>query len=171
MDILHHSECHCIIFFLVCSYRFHEEIYFFYKKDNKLLVPFGFFVFVSNIAYWIAKDLLHGYELGYFEGKFEWISSIQVAYYRFPENFNNQPIWFLVSLFDAYMFYMFINYLSKNKKLWVRWGAVVWCRLVWIYNTSNTCLQATILYRTCYVRHAIHIYWGIFATEYEIVNS
>lgn len=169
MDILHHSECHCIIFFLVCSYRFHEEIYFFfYKKDNKLLVPFGFFVFVSNIAYWIAKDLLHGYELGYFEGKFEWISPIQVAYYRFPENFNNQPIWFLVSLFDAYMF---INYLSKNKKLWVRWGAVVWCRLVWIYNTSNTCLQATILYRTCYVRHAIHIYWGIFAAEYEIVNS
>lgn len=92
---------------------------FLHKKINKLLVPFCFFVFLTNLLMWIGKDLMHGYENGAFAGKFEWISSIQVAYYEFPAKFNNLPIWFLVCLFNTYIIYMCIHYLAR-KKMWVK---------------------------------------------------
>lgn len=60
---------------------------------------------------------MNGYEKGYFLGKFEWMSPIQVAFYRFPDNFNNGPIWFLIALFNAYMLYMAIWAISKDKVL------------------------------------------------------
>ena len=92
---------------------------FFQKKINRLIVPYCFFNFISNLLFWIAKDLMHGYEKGYFLGAFEWMSPLQVAFYRFPDNFNNMPIWFLISLFNAYMFYMLVTSLSRDK-IWIK---------------------------------------------------
>lgn len=99
---------------------------FLHKKINKLLVPFCFFVFLTNLLMWIGKDLMGGYENGTFAGKFEWFSPIQVAYYELSlENFNNTPLWFLVCLFNAYVLYMCIHYLAR-KKMWLKGvGALV----------------------------------------------
>lgn len=92
---------------------------FFQKKINKLIVPFCFFVFLTNLMMWIGKDLMHGYERGLFTGKFEWISPIQVAYYEFSHGLNNTPLWFLVALFNAYICFMAVDYLAHNK-MWLK---------------------------------------------------
>lgn len=56
-----------------------------------------------------------GYDKGYFTGEFQWMSPVIFCYEEFPSTFNNQPIWFLPCLFNAYMIYMLIDKLAKNK--------------------------------------------------------
>lgn len=88
---------------------------FFQKKINKIIIPFIFFVTLTNIFFWIGKDLLGGYEKGWFSGEFQWMSPLIFCYEEFPSTFNNQPIWFLPCLFNAYMIYMLIDKLAKDK--------------------------------------------------------
>ena len=87
---------------------------FFQKKINKIIVPFIFFVTITNVVFWIGKDLLGGYEKGWFAGEFQWMSPIIFCYEEFPLTFNNGPIWFLPCLFAAYMIYMLVDKISNN---------------------------------------------------------
>lgn len=90
---------------------------FIQKKINKLIIPFMFFVFLTNFFGWFVKELLPGRELGFFADEFKWVSSFQVAYYEFSHGLNNGPLWFFVCLFIAYIYYMIIDTIAKGNLL------------------------------------------------------
>ncbi len=99
-----------------------EYFHFFQKKINKLIIPLIFFITITNLVFWIGKDLLGGTEKDWFRGDFEWMSPLIffTGIPFFPDGsasesgFNNYALWFLPSLFNAYMIYMLIDRVTSN---------------------------------------------------------
>lgn len=80
---------------------------FIQKKINRLLVPFIFFIILTNICYYIKHLIIHT--------PYQYISPL---FFLFTENsygLNNNPLWFLASLFTTYMMFAFMHYLFKGE--------------------------------------------------------
>ena len=75
-----------------------------------------FFVFITNLIFWLFKDILHGYEMGLFSSPFEWVSGLQLWYDWQNCGLNNTPLWFLCALFNIYMIYLLIDKFTKGNE-------------------------------------------------------
>lgn len=84
-----------------------SKMEFLTKKINRLIVPYVFFLILGNLM---------GYYDSYINNTdYFYFSSL---YFAFTEGkdfqFHNIPIWFLISLFDTYIYYMIIDSIAKR---------------------------------------------------------
>lgn len=77
------------------------------KKFNRLVIPFCFFVLLGDLGGYLTS-IADGTDFTYFSP----------LYYAITEDtdrkFFNPPIWFLISLLDVYIIYMFIERIAKH---------------------------------------------------------
>ena len=87
------------------------------KKINKLIIPFCFFVFLTNAYNFLLSKIcgegwvphaIFTYESPFY---FAWTENLVVGY----TVFQNLAPWFLVSLFETYLLYMLLYHLCKAK--------------------------------------------------------
>ena len=83
---------------------------FIVKKINRLIVPYCFFVLIGNVVAYIRSMIYH-----------ESFIYFSPFYYAITEDkewhFLNVPVWFLVSLFNVYVIYMFVNLFLRFFKI------------------------------------------------------
>jgi len=101
--------------FFISFRKGHKQ--FIENKINKIIIPFMFFIFITNTIFWIIKDIFHGYDMGYFDSPFQWVSGLQFWYDWQNCGLNNTPLWFLCALFNAYMIYLIIDKITKGKEV------------------------------------------------------
>lgn len=91
---------------------------FFIKKVNKLVIPFVFFYLLSCLFGYLHEFVYAQFMNG---GSYKEIYNLSIVNFIVNENldkmFPNNPIWFLVSLFTTYMFYMALHYMCKGNLL------------------------------------------------------
>ena len=84
------------------------------KKINRLIIPFCFFILLGNMVGYV-KSLIENTDFTYFSPLYYVITGDAAG------KFINSPVWFLFSLFDVYLIFMFIEklstYFSKYKIL------------------------------------------------------
>lgn len=76
------------------------------KKINRLLVPFVFFVILSNIYIYIKHIFIHS--------SFHYVSPLYFLLTESSHEIHNAPLWFLASLFNTYMIFTFMHYVYQG---------------------------------------------------------
>lgn len=80
---------------------------FIQKKINRLIVPFIFFVIMSNLYFYIRSLIIHS--------PYQYISPLSICFTENPQMIYNGPIWFLISLFNTYIIFAFLHYIFNGK--------------------------------------------------------
>lgn len=87
------------------------------KKINRLIVPFVFFVTITNIYSFIKHTITHS--------DFIYSSPLLFLFRENSYGLMNNPLWFLFSLFTTYMLYAALHYLFHGKKTYIYAGTVL----------------------------------------------
>lgn len=125
-DLLFHSWAMPFFYLVSGLFLSHKDTLhsFLVKKTNQLIVPLVFFVFMTNVLFWVAGDLLGGAESGWIQSKFRWVSTLQFCWYEGHPDFRNFPLWFIPALFNASLLYKLIILATKD-----RWLTKILCVL------------------------------------------
>ena len=118
-NLLFHSWAMPFFYMVSGLFLSHKDTFwpFVVKKTNQLIVPLVFFVFMTNVLFWVAGDLLGGAESGWIQSKFKWVSTLQFCWYEGSPDFRNFPLWFIPALFNASLIYKFIIIAAKDQWL------------------------------------------------------
>ena len=117
------------------------------KKLNRLIVPFCFFVFLTNAYNFVLNRVWSG---NFLHTDFVYESPF---YYAWTEilMFQNGSLWFLVSLFETYMLYLVLNQVCKGKIEWTLTLSLLlsvigyYFKMPFFLDTSITCLPFVVV--------------------------
>lgn len=87
------------------------------KKINRLIIPFVFFVTITNI-YSFIKHIFTNNDYFY-------SSPLLFLFRENSYGLTNNPLWFLFSLFTTYMLYASLHYLFHGRNIYIYGGTIL----------------------------------------------